>query len=81
MVKFTFIFVRTRTSGFENYPELYSGKISILTKFWISFKLHLIDPKFHVDHEFLVYLVDSSKVKELSLTSGILPENLHETYK
>jgi hypothetical protein len=62
--------------------QLYvSGKISILTKFWISFKLHLIDPKFHVDHEFLVYLVDSSMVKELSLTSGILPENLHESYK
>jgi hypothetical protein len=58
-----------------------SGKISILTKFWISFKLHLIDPKFHVDHEFLVYLVDSSMVKELSLTSGILSENLHETNK
>jgi len=81
VVKFTFVFVRTRTSGFENYAEHSSGKISILTKFWISFKLHLIDPKFHVDHEFLVYLVDSSMVKELSLTSGILPENLHKTSK
>jgi hypothetical protein len=62
--------------------QLYvSGKFSILAKFWISFKLHLIDPKFHVDHEYLVYLVGSSMVEALSLTSGILPENLHKTSK
>jgi hypothetical protein len=62
--------------------QLYvSGKISILTKFWNSFKLHLIDPKFHVDHEYLVCVDDSSMVKALSLTSGILPENLHTTNK
>jgi hypothetical protein len=47
-------FVRTRTSGFENYPELYSGKFSILAKFWISFKSHLIDPKCHGVHEYVV---------------------------
>jgi hypothetical protein len=29
----------------------------------------------------LVYLVGSSMVKALSLTSGILPENLHESSK
>jgi hypothetical protein len=52
-----------------------------LTKFWISLKLHLIDPKFHVDHEYLVYFYDSLMVKALSLTSGILPENLHKTSK
>jgi hypothetical protein len=40
-----FLFVRTRTSGFENFPEL---------KFEISFKSHLIDPKFHGDHEYVV---------------------------
>jgi hypothetical protein len=72
-----FFFVRTRTSGFENDPELSSGKISILTKFWILFKLQMINPNFHVDHEYLVYFVDSSMVKALSLTSGLLPENLH----
>jgi hypothetical protein len=54
-----------------------SGKFSILTKFWISFKLHLNDPKSHGDYEYLVYLVGSSMAKALSLTSGILPENLH----
>ncbi len=32
-----------------------SGKFSILTKFWISFKLHLIDTKSHGDHEYLVF--------------------------
>ena len=58
-----------------------SGKFSNLTKFWISFKFQLIDPKFHGDHEYLVYLVDSLMVKALSLTSGILPGNLHETSK
>jgi hypothetical protein len=79
-----FCFVRFSTSGFENFPELYtgsSGKFSILAKFWISFKLHWIDPKFHVDHEYLVYLVGSSMVVALSLTSGTLPENLHKTSK
>ncbi len=49
--------------------------------FWISFILHWIDPKFHVDHEYLVYLVGSSMVVALSLTSGTLPENLHKTSK
>jgi hypothetical protein len=63
---------------FLNYS---SGKLSILAKFWISFKSHLIDPKFHVDHEYLVYFDDSSMVKALSLTSGILPGNLHKTNK
>jgi hypothetical protein len=29
----------------------------------------------------LVYFVGSSMVKALSLTSGILPENLHKTSK
>ncbi len=78
VVKFMFLFVRTSTSGFENYPELYSsGKFSILAKNWISFKLHLIDPKFNGDHESLVYFYGSSMVKALSLTSGTLPENLH----
>jgi hypothetical protein len=69
-----YVFLRTRTSGFENFPEL-------LTKFWISLKLHLIDPKFDGNHEYLVYFVGSSMVKALSLTSGILPENLHKTSK
>jgi hypothetical protein len=76
VVKFMFCFVRARTSGFENYPEL-SGKFSILAKNWISFKLYLIDPKFNGDHESLVYFYGSSMVKALSLTSGTLPENLH----
>jgi hypothetical protein len=77
-----FVFVRTRTSGFENDPELYSsGKFSILAKFWISFKSYLIDPKFHGDHDYLVYFYGSSMVKSLSLTSGIVPENLHESNK
>jgi hypothetical protein len=67
-------FVRFRTSGVENFPEL-------LTKFWISFKLQLIDPKFHGDHEYLVYFVGSSTVKALLLISGLLPENLHKTNK
>jgi hypothetical protein len=58
-----------------------SGKFSILAKFWISFKFDLIDPKFHVDPEYLVYLVGSSMVQALSTTSGILPENLHKTSK
>jgi hypothetical protein len=75
-----FFFVRTRTSGFENYPER-SGKFSILAKFWISLKSQHIDPKFHGDHDCLVYFDDSSMVKALSLTSGIVPENLHETSK
>jgi ABC-type polysaccharide transport system permease subunit len=47
-----------------------SGKFSILTKTWISIKLHLIDPKFHGDHEYWGYLVGSLMVKALSLTSG-----------
>jgi hypothetical protein len=35
--------------------QLYvSGKFSILAKFWISFKSHLIDPKFYGDHEYVV---------------------------
>jgi hypothetical protein len=73
-----YFFVRFRTSGVENFPELYSsGKFSILAKFWISFKSHLIDPKFHGDHEYLVYFVGSPMVEALSSTSGILPENLH----
>jgi hypothetical protein len=76
-----FSFVRFRTFGFENFPEHSSGKFSILAKFWISFKLHWIDPKFDVDHEYLVYLVGSSMVEALPLTSGILPENLHKTSK
>jgi hypothetical protein len=77
-----FCFVRTRTSGFENFPELYSsGKFSILAKIWISFESHLIDPKFHGDHEYVVYFDGSSIVKSLSLTSGIVPENLHESSK
>jgi hypothetical protein len=50
-------------------------------KFWILFKSHLIDPKFDGDHEYLVYFVGSSMVKALSLTSGILPENLLKTNK
>jgi hypothetical protein len=63
-----FCFLRTRTSGFENFPELYSsGKFWILAKFWISFKLHLIDPKFHGDHEYVVYFDDSSMVEALWL--------------
>jgi hypothetical protein len=74
-----FSFVRTRTSGFQNFPS--SGKFSILAKFWILFKSHLIDPKFDGDHEYLVYFVGSSMVKALSLTSGILPENLLKTNK
>jgi hypothetical protein len=76
-----FSFVRFRTSGFENFPDLSSGKFSILAKIWISFKSHLIEPKSHVDHEYLVYLVGSSMVEALSLTSGKLPENLHKTKK
>jgi hypothetical protein len=48
-----------------------------LAKFWISFKLHVIDPNFHGDHEYLVNFDGSLMVKALSLTSGILPENLH----
>ena len=76
-----FCFVRFRTSGFENFPELYSGKFSILAKFSISFKLDLINPKFHVDHEYLVYLVGSSMVEAVMTTSGILPKNLHKTSK
>jgi hypothetical protein len=60
---------------------LNSGKFVILTTFWISLKLHLIDPKFHGDHKYLVYFVDSSIVEAVSLTSGILPENLHKTSK
>jgi hypothetical protein len=59
-----FLFVRTRTSGFENYPER-SGKLSILVKFWISFDSHQIDPKFHGDYEYLVEIDDSSMVKAL----------------
>ncbi len=70
VVKFMFFVVRTRTSGFK-----------ILAKFWISLKSHLIDPKFHGDHEYLVYFDGSSMVKALSLTSGIVPENLHESSK
>jgi hypothetical protein len=58
-----------------------SGKFSIWTKFWISLNVHLIDPKFYVDYEYLVYFDDSSMVKALSLTSGILPGNLHKTSK
>ncbi len=81
VVKFMLFLVRFRTSGFENFPEHSSGKFSILTKIWISFNLQLIDPKFHVDQEYLVYLVGSSMVEALSLTSGILPENLHKTSK
>jgi hypothetical protein len=73
-----FFFVRTRTSSFKNYPE---GKFLILAKFWISLKSHLIDPKFHGDHDCLVYFDESSMVKLPSLTSGILPENLHESSK
>jgi hypothetical protein len=53
-------FLRIRTSGFENFPEL-------LAKFWISFKSHLIDPKFHGDHEYVVKFDDSSMVEELWL--------------
>jgi len=44
-----------------------SGFFSILAKFWISFKTHQIDPKFHGDHEYLVYFGDSSTVEELLL--------------
>jgi hypothetical protein len=77
-----YFFVRFRTSGFENFPELYSsGKFSILAKNWISFKTYQIDPKFHGDHEYMVYFDDSSTVEELSLTSGILPENFQKTSK
>jgi hypothetical protein len=48
--------------------QLYvSGKFSILAKFWISFKSHLIDPKFHGDHEYAVYFDDSSMVEALWL--------------
>jgi hypothetical protein len=72
-----FCFLRTRTSGFESFPELFS----ILAKFWISFKSHFIDPKFYGDHDYFVYFVGSSMVKALSLTSGTLPENLHKTSK
>ncbi len=73
-----FSFIRTRTSGFKNFP---AGKFSILPKFWILFKSHQIDPKFHVDHEYLVYFHDSSMVKALSLISGIVLENLRESSK
>ncbi len=79
-----FYFSFLRTSGlppnrpksriFLNSSLNCSGKISIFTKFWISFKLHLTDPKFHGDHEYLVYLFGSSMVEPLSLTSGILPK-------
>ncbi|EFX82828.1 hypothetical protein DAPPUDRAFT_240833 [Daphnia pulex] len=31
-----------------------SGKFSILAKNWISFESHLIDPKFHGDHKYVV---------------------------
>jgi hypothetical protein len=41
----------------------------------------MVDHKFHGDHEYLVYFVGCSMVKALSLTSGILPENLHKTSK
>jgi hypothetical protein len=48
--------------------QLYvSGKFSILAKFWISFKTYQIDPKFHGDHEYLVYFDDRSTVEELLL--------------
>jgi hypothetical protein len=63
---------------FLNYS---SGKFSILAKFWISLKTYQIDPKFHGDHENLVRFEDNPTVEELLLTSGILPENLHETSK
>jgi hypothetical protein len=66
-----------RTSGFENFPELFS----VLAKKWISFKIQQIDPKFHGDHEYLVYFDGSSMDKALSPTSGTLPENLHKTSK
>jgi hypothetical protein len=73
-----YVFVLPVSKIFLNYS---SGKFSILAKFWISLKSPLIDPKFHEDHEYLVDLVDSSMVKALSLTSGLLPENFHETSK
>jgi hypothetical protein len=47
----------------------------------VSFELHIIDLKFNEDHEKFIYFADSSVVKALSLTSGILPENLHKTNK
>ena len=78
-----YFFVRIRTSGFSKKPELnisYSSCFfSILAKSWISFKINPMDPKFYVDHEYLVYFVDSSMVEALSLTSGLLPENLYKT--
>ncbi len=69
-----YFFVRFRTSGFENFPELYSsGKFSILAKFWNSFKSHAIVSKFHGDNEYVVSFDDSSVVEVLyyfRFTSG-----------
>ncbi|EFX82167.1 hypothetical protein DAPPUDRAFT_101612 [Daphnia pulex] len=49
-----------------------SGKFSILAKFWISFETHLIDPKFHGDHEYVAYFDHSSMVEALWLLPAML---------
>ena len=59
-----YVFVLPVLKIFLNYS---SGKFSILAKFWISFKLYWIDPKFHVDREYLVYLVGSSMLRRYRL--------------
>jgi hypothetical protein len=46
-----YVFVLPVLKIFLNYC---SGKFSILAKIWISFKSHLLDPKFHGDHEYVV---------------------------
>jgi hypothetical protein len=39
---------------------------------WISFKIHLIHPKFDGDHESVSYFDLSSIVEEISVCSGVL---------